>query len=90
MKPFQAKQDFAMSKNARIREHLAATCADRRSKNRFMYGHVEIIIDHDSPVKGVDFVEYIRVSVYNPKSDKDMVFCVPVSEVEFIENALTE
>lgn len=77
-------------KNSRIREHLAATAEDVRSKNRFRYGVVEIDIDHDSPVHGVEFTEYVRVSVYNPDTDTDMVFCVPVSDVEFIENAMTD
>lgn len=72
-------------KNARIREHLAETCEDRRHKNCFRFGDVEIKIDHDSPIKGVAFTEYIRVSVFDRETGLEMIFAAPVSEVEFME-----
>ncbi len=46
---------------------------------------MEIKIDHDSPIKGVEFTEYIRVSVFDRETGLEMVFAAPVSEVEFIE-----
>lgn len=73
------------AQNSRIREHLAATCVERRHKNCFRFGSVEIKIDHDSPIKGVEFQEYIRVSVYNRETGLEMIFSAPVSEVEFLE-----
>lgn len=74
-------------KNARIREHLAATCEERRHLNGFRFGAgaVEIKIDHDSPVQGVEFTEYIRVSVFDRDTGLELIFAAPVSEVEFIE-----
>ena len=72
-------------KNTRIREHLAATCEERRHKNCFRFGQVEIKIDHDSPLKGVEFREYIRVSVYDRETGVEMIFAAPVSEVDFLE-----
>lgn len=72
-------------KNARIREHLSATSEDRRHKNCFRFGAVEIKIDHDSPVQGVEFTEYVRLSVWDKETGVEMTFVVPVSEVEFIE-----
>lgn len=72
-------------KNARIREHMAATCEERRHINCFRFGAVEIKVDHDSPLKGVEFREYIRVSVYDRETGLEMVFAAPVSEVEFME-----
>lgn len=77
-------------KNARIREHLAATCEDRRHKNYFRFGAVEIKIDHDSPVKGVEFAEYVLVSVYDLETGLEMIFVAPVSEVEFIEPTFSD
>lgn len=79
-----------VGKNTRIREHLAATCEDHRSKNCFRFGLVEFNIDHDSPVKGVEFTEHVRVSVYDREIDTEMFFVVPVDSVEFIENAMTD
>lgn len=73
-----------MSKNERIREHLIATALNRRSKNCFWFKNVEIKID----IGG--YRDHVRVSVYNPNTDTDMIFYVPVSEVEFIEDALTD
>lgn len=78
------------AQNTRIREHLAATCEDRRHKNCFRFGAVEIKIDHDSPVNGVEFDEFVRVSVYDMEIDTEMFFVVPVDSVEFIENAVTD
>lgn len=78
------------AKNARIREYLANTCEDRRHKNCFRFGAVEINIDHDSPIKGVEFTEYIRVSVWNKETGLDMVFVAPVSEVEFLEPTFSD
>lgn len=77
-------------KNTRIREHLAATCEERRHKNCFRFGQVEIKIDHDSPLKGVEFTEYIRVSVYNRETGLEMIFVAPVSEVEFLEPTFSD
>lgn len=79
-------------KNTRIREHLAATCEERRHLNGFRFGAgaVEIKIDHDSPVQGVEFTEYIRVSVYNRETGLEMVFAAPVSEVEFLEPTFSD
>lgn len=79
-----------MSKNSRIREHLAATCEDRRHKNCFRFGAVEIKIDHDSPIKGVEFTEYIRVSVYNRETGLEMIFAAPISEIEFLEPTFSD
>ena len=76
--------------NARIREHLAATCEDRRHKNCFRFGAVEIKIDHDSPIKGVEFCEYVRVSVYDRETGIEMVFAALVSDVEFIEPTFSD
>lgn len=73
------------AKNTRIREHLADVCEDQRHLNCFRFGAVEIKIDHDSPQRGVEFAEYIRVSVYNRETGLEMVFIAPVSEVEFME-----
>lgn len=73
------------AQNSRIREHLAATCEDRRHLNCFRFGQVEVKIDHDSPMQGVEFTEYIRVSVYNLETGLEMIFIAPVSEVEFLE-----
>ena len=71
-------------KNTRIREHLAATCEERRHKNCFRFGQLEVKIDHDSPIKGVEFTEYIRVSVFDRETGLEMIFAAPVSEVEFL------
>lgn len=73
------------AKNARVREHLAATCEERRHENCFRFGAVEIKIDHDSPIKDVEFTEYIQVSVHDRETGFEMIFAAPVSEVEFIE-----
>jgi len=81
----RAAERIVSGKNARIREHLAATCEDHRSKNCFRFGAVEIKIDHDSPLKGVEFREYIRVSVYDRETGVEMIFAAPVSEVDFLE-----
>ena len=75
-------------KNARIREHMAATCEERRHINCFRFGAVEIKIDHDSPLHGVEFTEYVRVSVHDRITGLEMVFAAPVSEVEFMDPAL--
>ena len=74
--------------NARIRQHLVVTCTEQRTKNRFRFGEVEIIIDHDSPIKGVHFRENVIVSIWDAVSNTEMRFSVPVSEVEFIDDAL--
>jgi hypothetical protein len=78
------------AQNSRIREHLAATCEDRRHLNCFRFGQVEVKIDHDSPMQGVEFTEYIRVSVYNLETGLEMVFVSPVSEVEFLEPTFSD
>lgn len=78
------------AQNSRIREHLAATCGERRHENCFRFGAVEIKIDHDSPIKGVDFDEFVRVSVYDREAGLEMVFAAPVSEVEFLEPTLLD
>ena len=78
------------AKNTRIREHLAETCEERRHLNCFRFGAVEIKIDHDSPLKGVEFPEYIRVSVWNKETGLGMVFVAPVSEVEFLEPTFSD
>lgn len=72
------------AKNSRIREHLAATCEERRHKNCFRFGQLEVKIDHDSPIKGVEFTEYIRVSVFDRETGLEMIFAAPVSEVGFL------
>lgn len=72
-------------KNARIREHLAATCGERRHENRFRFGAVDITIGPDSPIKGVEHPEKIRVSVYDRKTGLEMIFYAHVSDVEFME-----
>lgn len=77
-------------KNAIIREHLAATTKERRSKNCFRFGAVEIKIDHDSPFNGQEFIEIIKVSIYNPDTDVDVVFYSKIQDVQIIENALSE
>jgi len=88
---FEQGQPRKMStQNSRIREHLAATCDDHRSKNRFRFGEVEFKIDPDSPIKGVEFAEYIQVSVYDRETGMEMVFVSPVSEVEFIEPTFSD
>lgn len=78
------------AQNTRIREHLAATCEERRHENCFRFGAVEVKIDHDSPIKGVVFTEYIRVSVYDRQTGLEMVFAAPVSEVEFMEPTFSD
>ncbi len=83
-------EDSTPTKNAQIREHLAATSKERRSKNRFRFGSVEITIDHDSPIKGVDVTEYIRVSICNPATDVDVIFVAKVEDVALIKRAMAE
>lgn len=63
---FQKIEDSTPTKNAQIREHLAETSKERRSKNRFRFGLVEIYISEERPIKWVEAPEYIRVSIYNP------------------------
>ena len=80
---------ISMSKqNARIRQHLSASCQEVRTKNRFRFGNCEIKIDHNSPVNAVEYPEFVTVSIWNPETGVDMRFFVPVENVEFIENAL--
>lgn len=69
---------------------LAATAQDRRSLRGFRYGAVEIKIDPDSPVKGVEFDEHIQVSIYDHKTDRYVVFSVKIENVTVIENALSD
>jgi len=78
------------NKNARIRAHLAATGRERISQNCFHFGAVQVKIGPDSPIKGVEFEETIKFSVYNPVTDTDMVLVAKVENVDFIENALGE
>lgn len=80
----------SVGKNEMIRQHLAATTTERRSKNCFRYGAVEVKIDHDSPWNGQEFTEMIKVSIYNPTTDVDVVIFAKIAEVQIIENALSE
>ena len=73
-----------MTKNQRIRQHLSETAQERITKNCFRYGNIEIKIDHDSPQKGVEFPEVITVSIYNPKTGDEAVFCVKIADLDFI------
>lgn len=77
-----------MGKNAIIRKHLAATAQERRSKNCFRYGAVEIKIDHDSPWKDQEFTETIRVSIYNPDTDTDVIIITKIEDATVVDNAL--
>lgn len=80
-----------MSKlNQRIREFLEDTSQDHRSKNCFAWGKLRIQLDPDSPIKGVEFQEYVRVSIYHPDTDTMLQFSVPVEAVQIEENALSE
>ncbi len=74
--------------NERIREHLKGASDFQWTKNRFRFGFCEIKIDHDSPIHGVEYPEFVTVSVWNPESGVDMRFSVPVESVVFIESAL--
>lgn len=74
--------------NALIRQHLLITCTEQRTKNLFRFGDAEIKIDHDSPIKGVEFQEKVIVSIWDAVTNTEMRFFVPVEQVEFIENAL--
>jgi hypothetical protein len=70
-------------KNEQIRDHLTNTADVVRTKNRFRFGvAVEISVDLDSPHKGVEFPEYIRVSVYDLKTGNEMKFRSHVDDVE--------
>lgn len=77
-----------MNKNATIREHLASTSEIRRSKNCFRYGAVEIKIGHDSPIDGFEFDETIKVSIYDPQSDVDVIIVAKIKDVVIVDNAL--
>lgn len=73
-----------MAKNAAIRGFLEATAQEIRSKNRFRFGAVEIKIDHDSPVKGVEFTNTISVSVYDRETDSEIVWTANVEDVSIL------
>ena len=71
-----------------IRAHLAALTDrgfERRSKDRFRIGPVEIRVT-DEP----NDAAIITVSVYDPYADRDLVFTLDLSGAEMIENALGE
>lgn len=76
-------------KKKAILQVLAATAQERISKNRFQYSAVMIKIDPDSPVKGIEFDEHIQISIYDSKTDRDIVFSVKIEDVTVIENALS-
>lgn len=77
-------------KNAKVRNFLSGTCQEHRTKNCFAWGSLRIQLDHDSPVKGVEFEERVYVSVYDPRTDTMMQFSVPVDDVQFEEDAMCE
>lgn len=76
------------AQNQKIREFLKTTCQEHRTKNCFAWGSLRIQLDHDSPVKGLEFEELVYVSIYDPHTDTIMRFDVPVEAVEFEENAM--
>lgn len=78
------------AQNQKIREFLKTTCQEQRTKNCFAWGSLRIQLDHDSPVKGLEFEELVYVSIYDPNTDTIMRFDVPVADVEFEENAMSE
>lgn len=78
------------TQNTRIRHFLYETCQQERHKNCFEWGSLRIHIDPDSPQKGIEFEENVMVSIYDPNSDTIMHFTVPVDQVQFDENALTD
>ena len=77
-------------KNKIIREHLKKTCTQRVSKNCFQYGTIQVKIDHDSPQNGVQFTEIIKVSIYDPETDTDIIITAPCPDVLILNNALTD
>jgi len=77
-----------MKKNAIIREHLAATAQERRSKNKFRFGAIEVTIDHDSPHRGIEFQEGIKVSIYNPDTDIDVIIWAKIESVDILTSAV--
>lgn len=71
-----------------IRAHMAALADhgfERTTKNRFHMGSVEIRVTDEPNGSGI-----ITVSVYNWKSDRDLVFTIDLSGAEMIENAMTD
>jgi hypothetical protein len=78
------------AQNQKIREFLKTTCQEQRTKNCFAWGSLRIQLDHDSPVKGLEFEELVYVSIYDPRTDTIMQFSVPVDAVQIEENALGE
>lgn len=77
-------------KNMAIRHFLTETCQDQRHNNCFAWGSLRIQLDHDSPVKGLEFEERVYVSIYDPNTDTMMRFDLPVEAVQFEENAMGE
>lgn len=77
-----------MKKNEIIRQHLADTAQERRSKNCFRYGAVEVRIDHDSPWQGIEFPETISISIYDPVADRDIVLTANIDALVIVNNAL--
>ncbi len=71
-----------------IRAHMAALTdhgIERTSKCRFRMGPVEIRVTDEPNDAGI-----ITVSVYDWKSDRDLVFTLDLSGAEIIENAMTD
>lgn len=79
-----------MSKNDLLRQHLAKTCGERRSKNCFRFGAIEIKLGPNSPVSGVEYVEQVKISIYDPSTDVDVVLYCSVDVASVIENALSD
>lgn len=71
-----------------IRAHLAALTDrgfERRSKNRFRIGPVEIRVTDEQNDAAI-----ITVSVYDSAADRDLVFTLDLSGAEMIENAMSD
>ena len=69
-----------VKKNETIREHLAAVAQERISKNRFLFGAVQIKIAQEAG--------FIEVSIYNSSTDTDIIISSKVDDVTILNNAL--
>lgn len=77
-------------KKKAILQVLTATAQERILKNHFQYSAVMIKIDPDSPIEQVTFDEIVQCSVYDSKTDTEIVFWAKIEDVEVIENALSD
>lgn len=71
--------------NKKIRSFLEKTTQHHRSKNCFEWGNLRVQTDIDSPHKGVEFEEWVKVSIYDRDSDTLMIMYIKADTVFFID-----